>query len=220
MNETHCSKCCYFFGKEGIHCAVHPYGKESHYCSDWQQKEQNLQQDKLMNANIKTKFFSYSKMARYLLVPGAALLIGHQLFQNVPPAIRAEKDYKIYATKCETFLERASQAGTTGVASDELARGINWLEVNYSTESFEYRDLKGNLDYLEKQPENLAIPVTIRDSIKSNTENIRKEQLKLRDEGRPGLGSLTDFIMFIFVLPLICLLILILIAMVMEGSGL
>ena len=204
--EYHCKNCSYFFGKEGIHCAVHPYGKESKYCGDWQQKTLSLQ-------------VSYTKFARCLLAMGATFLVGYQLYQNIPPAIRADKNYDIYKIKCEVFLERASQAGTTGVAKEELAKAVNWLESNSSTQDFEYRDLRANLDYLDGQPEDLAMPVSITGSISSNLENIEKKQLKLRDEGRPGIGSLTDFVMYILASILICLLILVLLATVMELIG-
>ena len=223
MNEQYqCKNCSYFFGKEGIHCAIYPYGKESEYCGDWQLKTLTWQQEKLMkslNTDMETKSFSYSKLCKYILLAGVTLLFGYQLYQNIPPAIRAEKDYDNYKTECEIFLNRASKAGTTGVASAELARGVDWLNSHYSNQSFEYRDLKANLDYLQKQPGNLVMPVTITDSISSNLENIKEKQLKLLDNGRPGMGGLADLVIFSFVLILICLLILVLAVMVMELVG-
>ena len=61
--EYYCKKCSYFFGKEGIHCAVHPYGKTSEYCSDWHQKTLDLQEEKSMNTDMETKDSSYTKLA-------------------------------------------------------------------------------------------------------------------------------------------------------------
>ncbi len=213
MNKTHCKNCSYFFGKEGIHCAAHPYGKELDSCSDWQQKELDLQQDKLINANIKTKSLSYPKIARYLVVAGAALLVGHQLYQKIPPAIRADKNYDNYQNNCEIFIERASKAGTTGIARIELARGVNWLEANYSVESFEYRDLKENLDYLKKQPENTIMPGAITGSISSDIEKIKENQLKLQ------ISFWEDLYGGIFRVVLISSIILILIAILEEYLG-
>ncbi|PSB26103.1 hypothetical protein [Chlorogloea sp. CCALA 695] len=213
MNEENqCKNCSYFFGRERIHCAVHPYGKASEYCKDWQQKNLSLQKEELMNTNREAKPFSYTEFASHLLAIGTTLFVGYQLYQNIPPAIHASKDYDRYKTECEIFLERASKAGTTKIASVELTKGISWLESKSLTQSFEYRDLKSNLDYLKKQPENVAMPVTIKDSINYNLEDIREKQRKLRDEGRPGLGSVTDLVIYIFTSILICLLTLVVIA--------
>lgn len=216
--EYQCENCSYFFGKEGIHCAVYPYGKKSEHCSDWQPQNHYLQEEKSMNTDRKTKYFSYTKFASYLLAVGATFLVGYPLYQNIPPAIRADKDYNIYKIKCEIFLERASNAGTTGVAAEELAKGVNWLKSNSSTRSFEYKDLKRNLDYLQKQPENTLMPITITGSISYNLGNFKEKQLQLRDEGRPGMGSLADLVMYILAAILICLLILVFIAVLEELS--
>ena len=215
--EYQCKNCRYFFGKEGIHCAIHPYGKESEYCSDWQPKNLSLQGEKPMNIDGEIKSFSYSKLTNRLLAIGATLFVGYQLYQNIPPAIHASKDYDRYKIECEIFLERASKAGTTKIASVELTKGVSWLESKSLTQSFEYKDLKNNLDYLKKQPENIAMPVTIRDSINFNLANLKEEQLKLRYKGRPGWGSLTDLCMYFFASILICLLILICIAAWQES---
>ncbi len=180
MNEKyHCNNCSYFFGKEGIHCAVHPYGKESDSCSDWQQNIK-LQKEELMNTERETKYFYFSKFAWCIIPVGTALLIGYQLYQNIPLAISADKNYNVYEKGCEIFLERASLAGTTGVARVELAKGVNWLESKSLVQDFEYKDLKANLDYLQEQPGNLAMPVTITKSISSNFEKIKQEQIKLQ----------------------------------------
>ena len=68
-----------------------------------------------------------------------------------------------------------------------MARGVNWLESKSLTQSFEYKDLKANLDYLQKQPGNLAMPVTITGSISSNLENIEEKQLKIQISFRNNL---------------------------------
>ncbi len=208
--EYYCKKCSYFFGKEGIHCAVHPYGKTSEYCSDWHQKTLDLQEEKSMNTDMETKDSSYTKLASRLLAVSVTFIIGYQLSQNIPPAIRADKYYNDYKIKCEIFLERASKAGTTGVAKEELAKGVNWLESKSITQSFEYKDLKANLDYLEQQPRNLAMPITITDSISSNLGNIKEKQLKLQ---RGRWNSLYEYILASI---LIYLLILVFIAVLEE----
>ena len=178
--EYQCKNCRYFFGKEEIHCAIHPYGKESEYCSDWQPKNLSLQGEKPMNIDGEIKSFSYSKLTNRLLAIGATLFVGYQLYQNIPPAIHASKDYDRYKIECEIFLERASKAGTTKIASVELTKGVSWLESKSLTQSFEYKDLKNNLDYLKKQLENIAMPVTISDSISSNFQIIKNKQIKLQ----------------------------------------
>ena len=184
MNEKyHCEDCSYFFGKEGIHCAVHPYGKESDSCSDWQPKKLSLQEEnlmKLLNADTKIKILSGLEVGKYILLVGVTLLFGYKLYQDLPSAIRADQNYDIYKKGCEIFLERASKAGTTKVASVELTKGVDWLESNSLTQKFEYKDLKANLDYLNGQPGNIAMPVTISNSISSNFENIKNKQIELQ----------------------------------------
>lgn len=54
---TSCEQCEYYFGNNAIHCAVHPYGKISKYCSDWQQRPINSQENNLMNNELRTKVF-------------------------------------------------------------------------------------------------------------------------------------------------------------------
>lgn len=140
-----------------------------------------------MNNNRETKYFSFSDFAWRIIPISATLIVGYQLYQNIPLVISADENYNIYKKECEIFLERASKAGTTGVASVELARGVNWLESKSLTQSFEYKDLKANLDYLQKQPGNLAMPVTITGSISSNLENIEEKQLKIQISFRNNL---------------------------------
>lgn len=78
-----------------------------------------------------------------------------------------------YALECKTFGENASKAGTAKIAAVELTKAINCLETNQLTQSFEYEDLKANLDYLKKQSNDLIIlPDAIRDSIKQSSENV------------------------------------------------
>ena len=208
MNEKHqCENCNYFFDKQGIHCAVHPYGKESDSCSDYQQKKLSTT-EKLININRKTKSLSSTRFANCLLGIGVTFLIGYPFYQTIFPAIHADKNYDIYKKGCEVFLERASNAGTTGVATENLVKGVNWLKSNSSTQRMEYKNLKANLDYLGGQPRNLAMPVTITNSISSNLKNLKEKQLKLRDEGRQGLESLADLLVSLLLLILSCVLLL------------
>lgn len=180
--QTPCEQCKYYFGKNSIHCTIYPGGKKTKYCNDFSIEQKNLMINKLEKEN-----FSNKKAASVLLGIAGATLLGYSLYQSVPLAINAYKSYDKYTQECGVFLERAGKAGTTGVAEEELERVVNWLSVNYSTESFEYKDLKNNLNYLKKQPEDLVLPVVIKDSINQNTTAIRSEQIKKRNVGSFGL---------------------------------
>lgn len=92
--------------------------------------------------NREIKYFSFSDLAWRIIPISATLLVGYQLYQNIPLVISANENYNIYKKECEIFLERASKAGTTGVASVELERGVNWLESKSLTQSFELMILK------------------------------------------------------------------------------
>ena len=70
--------------------------------------------------------------------------------------------------------------------------------------------MKANLDYLEQQPENLAMPITITVSISSNLGNIKEKQLKLQR------GRWNDLYEYILASILIYLLILVFIAVLKE----
>lgn len=93
-----------------------------------------------------------------------------------PPAIIGGAEYTF---ECKTFRENASKAGTAKIAAAELTKAINCLETNQLTQSFEYEDLKANLDYLKKQPNDLIVlPDAIRNSIKQSSENIEYRKNK------------------------------------------
>lgn len=136
--------------------------------------------------------------------------MGYGLYQSVPAAINAYNSYDKYTQECKIFLERAGSAGTTGVAEEELAKAVNWLKVNYSTQSFEYKDLQANLNYLQKQPEDSVLSVVIRDSIKQNTNVIKNVQSKERDAGSFGLE-------LIIILPIATLLTIVTFALLKVG---
>lgn len=177
----------YYFNREKIHCAIYPEGKKTTYCGDWQLEDISYKQEKVMIDELEIEHFSSKKVARILLGIAGATFLGYVLYQNVSVAIDAQNKYDKYSQGAKVFLERAGSTGTIGVAEKELVKAIDWLEANYSTESFEYRDLQTNLNYLQKQPEDSLLPIAIRDSIKQNANTIKSEQLKELNAGGEGL---------------------------------
>lgn len=143
--QTPCEQCKYYFGKKSIHCTIYPDGKKIKYCNDFSVEQNNAMVNKLEKDN-----FSNKKAASVLLGIAGTTLLGYSLYQSVLLAINAYKSYNNYTQYCDIFLVRAGQAGTTGVAKEELEKAVNWLSANYSTQAFEYKDLKGNLNYLKK----------------------------------------------------------------------
>ena len=85
--QTQCKRCKYYFGKDSIHCAVHPQGKETPDCNDWQ-KEPLLQK---LAANIKSVANNFSSPIFAAIVIGIAstITLGYGLKQNVPLAVNA-----------------------------------------------------------------------------------------------------------------------------------
>lgn len=183
--QTPCEQCTYYFGESSIHCAVHPQGKEAHYCNDWQKA--TLNQKVAMNIKSTANSFSYPKAVAIVIAIASTITLGYGLKQNVPLAVNALQKYDQYTQKCSIFLKRAGTAGTTGVAEPELVKAVSFLETNHLTQSFEYKDLKANLDYLKNQPDNSLMPTVIKDSIKNNTVAIEKEENK---KWQQSLGSL------------------------------
>lgn len=193
---TPCEQCEYYFGSKAIHCAVHPYGKTSQYCSDWQQKSMSLQK----NNELRAKSFVRRKAVAITLNIILVVSCGYGLYQGKKSIDNDSRKYNQYSQECKIFLEKAAYAGTIGVAQDELKVAVNWLKVNYSTQAFEYKDLKANLDYLKKQPKDLLVPVTIKDSIKQNSVFIEREKNKERSAQRSDLELLSIILMIILLI--------------------
>lgn len=214
--QTPCVECKYYFGNQKIHCAIYPEGKQTTYCTDWQLEKNSLEQKNLMVNKLETLQFSSKKTASILLGIAGTIFIGYVLYQNISVAIAAQNNYDKYSQEGKVFLERAGSAGTIGVVEKELVKAVNWLEINYSTESFEYRDLQVNLKYLQKQPDDLVIPYAIKDSIKQNTNAIKSEQLKKLNAGGNGLYGIMFFLLL--GIPLIILAIM-LIETTLESQG-
>lgn len=84
---------------------------------------------------------------------GVAIVVGAgwNLYRNVNLGLNADEKYDQYTQECDKFLVTAGTAGTTGLAKEELEKAVSWLKDNYSNESFEYRDLKSNLNYLKNK---------------------------------------------------------------------
>lgn len=151
-----------------------------------------------MIGNSEAKNFAYKKVASVLLVIAAVTTFSYGLYQSISIA---NSDYESYQ-ECGIFLERAGKAGTTGVAEKELVKAVSCLEANYSTQSFEYKDLKGNLNYLQKQPEDLVIPIVIKESIKQNTNTIKTQILNQKDNSHSVIIAL---VLQLIAIPLIAL---------------
>ncbi len=185
QEQTQCNQCKYYFGKNNIHCAIYPFGKETMYCKDWEKSTTN---QKIMTSikSVKNNF-SHQKAAAVLLCIATLFGESYYTYQNTSLAINADKKYERYTRECNKFLIRAGTAGTTGIATGELKKAVSYLKDNYSNESFEYRDLKSNLNYLAKQPKDLLVPIAIKESINHNTQVINKEEIEKRESGQPLL---------------------------------
>lgn len=174
-----CKQCKYYFGEDSIHCAIHPSGKESQYCPDWQkvtitQQLVNMSKSKLRN-------FTYAKAVAICAVIICPILSGYKLYQTVSAYIDASRSYEQYAQRCEMFLERAGRSGTTGIAQRELNKAVNWLETSKSNQSFELDNLQANLNYLQKQPGDSLLPVAIKDSINESALVIQHKEVEQRN---------------------------------------
>lgn len=144
--------------------------------------------------------YSYKKAASFLLGIAAVTVFGYGLYQSVSVAKSDYESYDKFFQECGIFLERAAKAGTTGVAEEELATAVNCLSANYSTQSFEYKNLKGSLNYLEKQTKDLVLPILIKESINQSTNAIKSEKLNQRDESDSILKAI---ILQMIAIPLI-----------------
>ncbi len=106
---------------------------------------------------------------------GICVVLGFAIvgsFNQALLLVPSKQDEKLL-TDSEMFLGNADNAGTTGLAKIELAKGIALLQQsNYSASSFEFRDLKANLIYLKAQPDNTLLPLGIKYAIEKDLDAI------------------------------------------------
>lgn len=203
--QTPCKQCKYYFGKNTLHCAVHPYGQKSEYCPDWQ-KQTRVEQ---VITLVKAKTHSFKKAVNCLLSMAVVAVMIAGLYQTVIVAIDNDQKNARYVQECDIFLERAVRAGITSVAADELTVAVNWLEAENLTQSFEVKNLKSNLIYLKKQPSDSVIPIVIRDSINKSAESIRRDRSKKQHELSLKIGLtataliLTAYVVFCLTFALV-----------------
>ncbi len=135
-----------------------------------------------MNSDLEVKSFYRSKVIVISLNIAFIVLCGYGVYQCGKSIVNDVEGYNKYNQECKTFLEKAGYAGTIGVAQDELEVAVNCLKTNYSTQNFEYKDLRANLEYLKKQPKDLLVPTAIKDSVNQNSiaieTTIKKEETK------------------------------------------
>jgi hypothetical protein len=174
-----CKQCKYYFGENSIQCAVHPSGKESQYCPDWQKA--NIMQQLVDMGKSQLKNFTYAKAIVIAAVIICPIFSGYKLYQTVPAYIESNRSYEQYTQHCEVFLTRAGRSGTTGIAQRELTLAVNWLEVYDSNQSFEFDNLQANLNYLQKQPSDSLLPVVIKDSINQSALVIKHREVEQRN---------------------------------------
>lgn len=108
---------------------------------------------------------------------GGIALWGIGFYKGEQQAARGQTVYNEYENNFQVHVERASTAGTVAVATEELAQAMPWLEENYSQDSFEYRNLKAGLQYLQKQKPELLVPDSIQNSIQQTNKTIEQTQL-------------------------------------------
>lgn len=177
--KTPCKQCEYYFGKNSIHCALYPYGKQTDYCNDWQKV--TIMQRIVDMIQSQLKNFSYAKAIAITGVIVCPIFLGYELYQAVPAYMDASRSYEQYTQGGEIFLERAGSSGTTGIAQGELNKAVSWLESSNSNQSFEFENLQANLNYLKKQPDDSLVPVVIKESINESAFVIKQKFIEQRN---------------------------------------
>lgn len=119
----------------------------------------------LNNNSHKVKAF-----VRKIFAVAVVAAYGFVIYQALMPTIKVDAEGNKYDNNCKVFLERAKSAGTAGIAKEELGKALRWLQKNYDQNSFEYRDLKGDMTYLEEQKPSSYIPNSIKESILKSSD--------------------------------------------------
>ncbi len=132
-------------------------------------------------------FDNFSIVLGSLSIAGSVWL-GFTFVKNLPAVTIANSRYENYNQECSVFLGKAANAGTTEVAKEEVAKAVNWLLENYSAKSFEYRNLKANLEYLEQQPKHSLLTSTSKELINQSSNALEEEELKKLYKSPPLLS--------------------------------
>lgn len=138
---------------------------------------------------------------KIIIAVGGIALWGFGIYKGVEQAHIGQVVYDEYEKNCQIHLQRAGSAGTAAPARAELSLAMPWLESHYAIDSFEKRELKASLQYLQLQEPALVVPSSINNSIRQNSLTIDDVQLAMVHDS----GSLL-FLMLI--LPLFVALIL------------
>lgn len=131
-----------------------------------------------MSTKNKYSYFNNFSIILGVLSIAGAVWLGYTCVQNIPAVTIANSRYSNYNQECSIFLDRAANAGTTKVAKEEVAKAVNWLLKNYSAKSFEYRNLKANLEYLEQQPKHSLLSYASKELINQSNNALEKKELK------------------------------------------
>ncbi len=183
--QTKCCECRFYYGKNKIVCALHPYGPGDKTCLDWESRKEKSESD-TMNSNdvnsdnnIRTRVILRSVTTITAIT--CVTLGAFKLNERYEIGIKSDAAHQNYVKNCQVLLENAALSGTIDTSRSELEKAENWLKVNYDRDSFEYKDLRADLNYLRQQPPNSILPVSIVNSIQHSSQLINETEAQKYD---------------------------------------
>ncbi len=93
--------------------------------------------------------------------------------------------YQNYVDECQVFLERTEAAGDAITTQEQLIKATMWLDNNYPANSFEYKEIKKDLNYLQQHrsslvPENIGHSISYSHKLIDKFENEKHEDSSMR----------------------------------------
>lgn len=174
--QTECCKCSFYYGRDKIICALHPDGFEDKFCPDWEPVKEKFGADIMSNNDVNlssnTRTGAILKSVAIVAVVASVGFWVFKLYEGYKIGTKSDAVHQDYVNNCQVILHNAASAGTVGVSLSELEKAENWLKINYNQNSFEYKDLKGDVDYLKQQRSTSIIPTSIVKSIEHSSQLI------------------------------------------------
>lgn len=108
---------------------------------------------------------------------------GYEFHQRVHQLKQVQTKYNDYISNCQVYLQNSTNAGTTSLAREELAKALPWLKNNSEDGfAFEYQAVKVNVEYLNTLPPHDLVPLSINSSTEKNSLVITQKYKARIDE--------------------------------------
>jgi len=183
--QTRCQECSFYHGNNNIICTLHPYGPGDKTCLDWESRKEKSESDTMKSNEVNSDNDLRTRVILRSVTTITAIACvtfgAFKLNERYEIGIKSDAAHQNYVKNCQVLLQNAALSGTIDTSRPELEKAENWLKVNYDQNSFEYKDLRADLNYLRQQPPNSILPVSIVNSIQHSSQLISETEAQKYD---------------------------------------